>query len=100
MLSLYLSLSRYILEKEYNKVDNVFVIPRGINENIFSPDKVTAERIISAAKKMKTDEFQKTILMPGRLTSWKGHEIAIRSLSLIKRAQHKIGDIRRSSKKV
>ena len=49
----------------------------GIDEKNFSPDKVTAERIISAAKKIKTDEFRKTILMPGRLTSWKGHEIAI-----------------------
>ena len=49
-----IAISKFIkmhIKKEYNKVDNVFVIPRGINENIFSPDKVTAERIISAAKK-------------------------------------------------
>ena len=49
-----IAISKFIkmhIKKEYNKVDNVFVIPRGINENIFSPDKVTAERIIFAAKK-------------------------------------------------
>ena len=47
---------------------------------------------------MKTDEFQKTILMPGRLTSWKGHEIAIRSLSLIKEHNIKLvilGDLQK-----
>ena len=71
------------IEKEYKKKDNIFVVPRGINENLFSPDNVTSARIISAAKKIKTDEFKKTILMPGRLTSWKGHEIAIRALHLL-----------------
>jgi len=99
-----IAISKFIkmhIKKEYNKVDNVFVIPRGINENIFSPEKVSAERIISAAKKMKTDEFQKTILMPGRLTSWKGHEIAIRSLSLIKEHNIKLvilGDLQKRFK--
>ncbi|MBF96428.1 MAG: hypothetical protein CMJ13_04300 [Pelagibacterales bacterium] len=71
------------IEKEYKKKNNIFVVPRGVNENFFSPDKVTSARIISAAKKIKTDEFKKTILMPGRLTSWKGHEIAIRALHLL-----------------
>ena len=99
-----IAISKFIkmhIKKEYNKVDNVFVIPRGIDEKIFSPDKVTAERIISAAKKMKTDEFKKTILMPGRLTSWKGHEIAIRSLSLIKEHNIKLvilGDLQKRFK--
>ena len=99
-----IAISKFIkmhIKKEYNKVDNVFVIPRGIDEKIFSPDKVTVERIISAAKKMKTDDFQKTILMPGRLTSWKGHEIALRSLSLIKEHNIKLvilGDLQKRFK--
>ena len=82
-----IAISKFIKEhirQEYEKSDNVFVIPRGINENFFSPEKVTVARIISTAKKIKTDEFKKTILMPARLTSWKGHEIAIRSIALLK----------------
>ena len=82
-----IAISKFIkshIEKEYNKSANVFVVPRGIDEKIFSPKKVSSERIISAAKKIKTDDFRKTILMPARLTAWKGHEIAIRSLALIK----------------
>jgi glycosyltransferase involved in cell wall biosynthesis len=81
-----IAISKFIkkhIEKEYKKSNNIFVIARGINEKVFSPKSVTTARIISAAKKIKTDEFKKTILMPGRLTSWKGHEIAIRALSLI-----------------
>ena len=99
-----IAISKFIkmhIEKEYNKTDNVFVIPRGIDEKIFSPEKVTTERIISAAKKIKTDDFKKTILMPGRLTSWKGHEIAIRALSLIKEHNLKLiilGDLQRRFK--
>ena len=81
-----IAISKFIkkhIEKEYKKSNNIFVVARGINEKVFSPKSVTTARIISAAKKIKTDEFKKTILMPGRLTSWKGHQIAIRALSLI-----------------
>ena len=81
-----IAISNFIQEhikKEYKKSNSVFVIPRGINEDFFSPNKVTVARIISAAKKIQTDEFKKTILMPARLTSWKGHEIAIRALNLL-----------------
>ena len=51
-----IAISKFIkmhIEKEYNKTSDVFVIPRGIDEKIFSPDKVTTERIVSAAKKLK-----------------------------------------------
>ena len=99
-----IAISKFIkwhIEKEYKKSNNIYVIPRGIDEKIFSPDKVTTARIISAAKKIKTDEFRKTILMPGRLTNWKGHEIAIRSLSLVKDHNIKLvilGDIQKRFK--
>ena len=81
-----IAISKFIKEhirSEYKKTKNVYVVPRGINESFFSPENVTTARIIATAKKIKTDEFKKTILMPGRLTSWKGHEIAIRSISLL-----------------
>ena len=81
-----IAISKFIKEhirSEYKKTKNVYVVPRGINESFFSPENVTAARIIATAKKIKTDEFKKTILMPGRLTSWKGHEIAIRAISLL-----------------
>ena len=99
-----IAISKFIkshIEKEYNKSANVFVVPRGIDEKIFSPKKVSSERIISAAKKIKTDDFRKTILMPARLTAWKGHEIAIRSLALIKGHNLKlviIGDLQKRFK--
>ena len=81
-----IAISKFIKEHiriEYKKTKNIYVVPRGINESFFSPENVTAARIIATAKKIKTDEFKKTILMPGRLTSWKGHEIAIRAISLL-----------------
>jgi len=81
-----IAISKFIKEhirSEYKKTQDVYVVPRGINESFFSPENVTTARIIATAKKIKTDEFKKTILMPGRLTSWKGHEIAIRAISLL-----------------
>jgi len=82
-----IAISKFIklhINKEYKKFDKIHVIPRGVDGSMFSPSKVTAERIISVAKKIQNDDLKRTILLPGRLTSWKGHEIAIRAVSLIK----------------
>jgi len=68
------------IEENYSKSNKVVVVPRGIDESLFSQENVTAARVISIAKKIKTDEFKKTILMPSRLTRWKGHELAIKAL--------------------
>ena len=71
------------IKKEYNKKDNIYVIPRGINEKIFNPQSVSHERLINLSKKLRTEEFRNVILMPGRLTEWKGHKYAIKALALL-----------------
>ena len=78
------------IKQEYKRNEKIFVIPRGINERIFSPKNVTQERVINLAKKLRIEEFTNTILMPGRLTEWKGHKYAIEAISKLKEKNIKL----------
>ena len=88
-----IAISSFIKEHiklNYNHKKNIFVVPRGVNIDMFSPEKVTAARMIALAKKLKIEEVNRTILMPGRLTDWKGHKLVIKVLNLIKEKDIKL----------
>ncbi len=94
-----IAISKFIKEHikdEYGITKNLHVIPRGVNTDIFSPKQVTSARLISAAKITKIEGNDKIILLPGRLTSWKGHKYAIKAIAKIKNKNFKlvfIGDL-------
>jgi len=65
--------------------EKIEIIPRGVDENLFNPDNVTFERIQS----LKTswglhDNSDPVVLLPGRVTRLKGHDVFLRSLASIK----------------
>ena len=84
------------IHDEYGVIKNIHVIPRGVNTNIFSPKKVSSARLVNAAKKISLEGSDQIILLPGRLTNWKGHKLAIRAISRLKLKNFKlvfIGDL-------
>ncbi len=62
----------------------ILVIFRGINTDYFSNSSVTNEKIskINLDLKLSPETFK--ILLPGRLTKWKGQEMFLESLSLLR----------------
>ena len=89
------------INKNYGVNKPVQVIPRGVNINLFSPKKVTKARMISLANKLKTTEVDFIILMPGRLTEWKGQKHAIEAISKIKTTNYRliiVGDKQRKKR--
>jgi glycosyltransferase involved in cell wall biosynthesis len=60
--------------------DNIRVIPRGVDFNKFSPDKVSQERRIKLAREWRLPDDKPIIILPGRLTRWKGHTILIEAI--------------------
>ncbi len=78
------------IEEEYKYNKKIHVIPRGVDINIFSPKAVSVARIINTAKQIKMADDDKIILMPGRLTSWKGHKLALEAVSYIKEKKIKL----------
>jgi len=64
--------------------ERIIVIPRGVDENIFSPDHVTAERIQNLkARWGLPNDLVPVVLLPGRVTRLKGHDVFLKSLSMI-----------------
>ena len=61
----------------------LLVIFRGINTNYFNPQKIRPIKIEKFAKDNKIDRNKFIILMPGRLTFWKGQKIFIESIKLL-----------------
>ena len=66
-----------------NRKRKLLVIFRGINTNFFNPQKISSLKIEKFSKKNSIDRKKFIILLPGRLTSWKGQKIFIEALKLL-----------------
>ena len=70
---------------KYLKPDKKFlVIFRGINTDYYDPKKIKEKDEIQLISKWKIDKEKKVILLPARITAWKGHEIFLEALNKLK----------------
>jgi len=60
------------------------VIFRGINTKYYDPKSIKKSDEIKLKYKLKIDGEKKIILLPGRLTAWKGHEMFLEELNKMK----------------
>ena len=79
-------------EKKNRKLLVVF---RGINTEYFNPKKVSISKSQKLYKdwKLEIDKNKFIILLPGRLTNWKGQKIFIEALNLLNSKENKKGFI-------
>ena len=61
----------------------LLVIFRGINTNYFNPQKILPIKLDKFSKQHNIDRNKFIILLPGRLTSWKGQRIFIEAIKLL-----------------
>ena len=66
-----------------NNRKKLLVIFRGINVDYFDPTTNVEAEENKLLKKWEISENKKIILMPGRLTSWKGQELFLEALNLV-----------------
>lgn len=72
----------HILQHYPIDAERVTVIHRGANLEKFSPDKVLPARVVQVAREWRVpEELLPIIIMPGRLTRWKGQDVLIRALA-------------------
>ena len=61
------------------------LIPRGVDPAVFNPDAVSGERIARLERAWRLPEGAKVVLLPGRLTRWKGQTVLIEALARLVR---------------
>ena len=75
---------RHVIENYKVNPDKLRLIFRCADIEKFSPDKVSPERMIAKIKEYNVADDKPVILLPGRITHWKGAHILIEALSLMK----------------
>ena len=71
--------------KYLNSKKKFLVIFRGINTEYFDPDNLKKNSVSKLRTLWQIEENSKVILLPGRLTSWKGHELFIEAIGKFKK---------------
>ena len=61
------------------------VIPRGVDPAVFDPALVSGNRIAKLATEWRLPDGVRTVVLPGRLTSWKGHTVLLDAIARLNR---------------
>ncbi len=70
-------IGRHVAEQYDVPEDRIRVIPRGIDLDAFNPEAVSAERMIQLAQAWRLPDDAPVVMLPGRLTRWKGQSVLI-----------------------
>ena len=74
------------LIQEYNvDPERIRVIHRGVDLKTFDSNHVSPQRLIQLATKWRLTDSQHVVMLPGRLTAWKGHDLLIDAIAELQR---------------
>ena len=66
--------------------DRLRVVPRGVDFTRFAPEHIRAERVVALARQWQLPDGALVVMMPGRLTRWKGQLVLIEALARLGRS--------------
>lgn len=83
-----IAISHYIAEliqKRYaTDPARIRVIHRGVDPTIFDPALVSAQRMMNLSESWRLEVGRPIIMLPGRISRWKGHRVLIEALALMR----------------
>jgi glycosyltransferase involved in cell wall biosynthesis len=79
-------IARLIAERHGVGRERVRVIPRGVDPAIFDPALVTGDRVDKLARAWRVPDGAYTVVLPGRLSGWKGHSVVLEAVAKLNRA--------------
>ena len=82
--------AKNISEKYNIKIEDIDIIPRGVNCIDYDIDNSSKELINKTKSEWNNNSKKKIILLPARYTEWKGHTLAIKALSELKKKNKKL----------
>jgi glycosyltransferase involved in cell wall biosynthesis len=66
--------------------ERIRVIPRGVDPAVFDPSLISGSRIARLAEAWRLPDGVRTVVLPGRLTSWKGQSVLLDAMARLGRA--------------
>ena len=76
------------IETEYAVTpERIRVIHRGVDTTTLDPNRVSPQRLIQLTQRWRLADDERVVMLPGRLTSWKGHMLLIDALAALKLRQ-------------
>jgi glycosyltransferase involved in cell wall biosynthesis len=72
------------VKKNYNSFKQLFIVPRGIDIGYFDPKNLNIEATNKVRNRWNIPVNNFLILLPGRLTSWKGQMFFLKTLLFLK----------------
>lgn len=77
---------RHIVERYHVMPERVRIIHRGVDFAVFDPARVTQARVIQLAREWRLPDGVPVVMLPGRLTRWKGQLVLIDALAKLGRS--------------
>lgn len=84
MIAISNHIKQHVLKNYKISEDKITLIHRCADIERFSPEAVTQERMINKIKEYNIAEDKPVLLLPGRVTRWKGQHLLIEALHLMK----------------
>lgn len=80
--------SEHIIREHGTEPNKIVVIPRGVDMTLFDPARMSSEAAKARRESWGVPKDATLILLPGRLTGWKGQRVAIAALADLPPAYH------------
>jgi glycosyltransferase involved in cell wall biosynthesis len=84
-----IAISRFVAEHAASvygvPAERLRIIERGVDFNRFDPERVSAERVIHLAREWRLPDGLPVVMLPGRLTRWKGHLVLVDAIAKLGR---------------
>lgn len=84
-----IAISRFVAEHAASVYgvppERLRIIERGVDFTRFDPERVSAERVIQLAREWRLPDGLPVVMLPGRLTRWKGHLVLIDAIARLNR---------------
>jgi glycosyltransferase involved in cell wall biosynthesis len=74
-----------VAERHGVPAERIRVIGRGIDPTVFDPDAVIGDRLARLSAAWRLPDGMTTVVLPGRLTSWKGQEVLLHAVARLER---------------
>jgi len=71
----------HIIKTHGTPADKIMVVPRGVDMKNFDPKNISPQDVTAQRNRWRIAPDKKVILLPGRLTRWKGQLVAVEALA-------------------